>query len=950
MAYKGENYDSINANNYHDYNIKTLEKIKNDGPGTYKFMYYFTNSEGKLRCTTLTIDYDGSNLSGMNFDGPSSNFNYGKLDNYFAEVDSSALNIYPRHYHNSHNDQYVNGVWCYHDIYGAGVHKTVVSGILSDASEVFDIDPSHALIGGTSYVGDKAAREAARYIKRQAKNGVDVNGMIVTCFEPSVKDDGGTKVQLTDEEIKILNDSNTVILDFHICDGLSLRYKHQNKGLHEYVIDVNLYSDKDHKHKLGSVHGPIYDLMLKLGYTELTSGNFDWTTLKNTKAYLDYYGCNVYPVFKITEYNADGSTNEISLRQMNDIIDAAIKSDLHFIESSISNLQGEISKMKCLNEDYSVEMSGNTDVPLCEKDIMSTLLGSVKDALDKFSKELGMILSVGEDYDKLDLQLSDEAQQLGESFRQGLDSQIFNQERYEDTYKEFEIDYDKLEEDYSSYEEESKSNGLLGGLSSIFPFLAGTNDNNQNSSFDNGFLAGYKPGEGVNQSQSTQNDVETEDKPQVDIGDRGSHAFSGPNFESNSSLEDSSLNQNDTVPSPEPGPDPHQMDDEIKPFTEEDYSGEEATVVNEESNNTNNSNGFDNRFLAGYKPGEGINESQSTQNNVETEDKPQVDIGDRGSHAFSGPNFESNSSSENSRSEEATVIVEEESSSHHSGSFENEIVSPGEEYSGEVATIIPDERDVNNDTTNNDEGIKIVFGENQDSVREGENTQNIGYNLTEERVKPVVPPVQNETVVPPIENEPVVPPVENTHPTIEDNPIIEEPTTEIEPIVENSNTENIASPVVEVVSENKIPTPEVIINQPINKPITKPIQRNTQVESVNIPEIKIPETIKEEIGKNIIEDYENIPSVIPNVPVIDIPDEPVPNETNEANSGNALKTLGTIAGIGAGIGASAFVASQFINNKTENDDHYEYEKDNNDEDEKYEEEYNEELNQFGGEK
>ena len=66
-------------------------------------------------------------------------------------------------------------------------------------------------------------------------------------------------------------------------------------------------------------------------------------------------------------------------------------------------------------------------------------------------------------------------------------------------------------------------------------------------------------------------------------------------------------------------------------------------------------------------------------------------------------------------------------------------------------------------------------------------------------------------------------------------------------------------------------------------------------------------------------------------------DEPVNLSGNEdkEKTNDTLKTLGTMAGIGLGIGAAAYGASQFINNKTPDDNHYEYEENDKDEDDEF---------------
>ncbi len=457
--------------------------------------------------------------------------------------------------------------------------------------------------------------------------------------------------------------------------------------------------------------------------------------------------------------------------------------------------------------------------------------------------------------------------------------------------------------------------------------------------FGNGFLAGYKPGEGMSESRIPTS-TEKEDTPQVDIGDRASHAFSGPDFITSASGVLGSVG---------------------------------ATAIGETLNNSKSpqtkasDTGFGNNFLAGSKPEiTPKEETISSSQVVETEEKPQVDIGDRASHAFSGPDFESNDNKsipDLIKDLFPTKDKEDTSKDSNDIGFGNNFLAgskPEVKLKDEIQRPVVETQRPQVDI--GDRGSHAFSGPNFERTDKKDQTtisteKPVINEPNVEEIKPVVTP---QNVIPSVDNNPHIEektpsqltgsvpqwqptPTPQQHdpvvktPEVEPEVIIDTPTPEIEPevIIEpptpEVEPEIIPEPIIEpvvIVDEPTIdPTPEVIVDTPVVEPtpekVPESIQTTPKTPTKPTPQVTIPSSpiIEEPITSDI--NYDNIEIInADNSVKPDLTNEIINNtlEDKKENNSNVLKDIGIIAGVGALAGASAYGIYKASENKKDEDE------------------------------
>ena len=380
--------------------------------------------------------------------------------------------------------------------------------------------------------------------------------------------------------------------------------------------------------------------------------------------------------------------------------------------------------------------------------------------------------------------------------------------------------------------------------------------------------------ESIDESKDTPT-AETEPRETVDIGDRGSHALSGPeNFGFGSRDKKPTVKKEDTVKEPEI------KNEEVK----------EPEVKPSEGSRPSNGGTFLGDSVSNIH--ETIEEAKENHVDIEAEPKEPVDIGDRASHALSGPeDFGFGSKDKKPKKTEDVVVTPEE------------VEEPSKEEEPKLPEATP---------------TPIPEPEEEDTV--------------------VVP---DEEEKPPRKPSPYVPPVEKPQEEVvpsepEPTPEPEVPEEEPEDIVVPSVPEEPEIPEeVEPVIEPEKPVEEPAVVPVIDKPTEapKPVKKPSTIKDITDKELDIKEpSIKLPFEEDRVEPEVIVPSVEKDDFEEEVPKTITRLDDSTDELSDALKVAGLTAAAGAAVGAAAYGINSYMNNKTPGDDHYKYEKDD-DEDE-----------------
>ena len=348
--------DEYNRNNFN----LLREEVSANGPGAYNIYYQYIDETNTSRTTNFTImigpnavDANGNlNPQAINFHNPGSAMNgdIAYMDNRFDEVISASRGNRLQELGNYNVSTNANGSFDIHyatatyeqdSPYGSSKSGTqrdmdvVAPKFVADLAQSFEVSDDKVGFSGFSATGARSFGDTLNYLK----NNPNATGVHVYCMEPSNQ----LPLSLSEEDTKLLNDRGAVVLDIHCEDYMTINNAdydghhsvtnvHSNPGLHYYEVNAHAYGSREDmlngEKEIttipgNGVHGYVNQLFSSIGFGEITSGNFDWTSMPREFTINDNGDVNIFLNYEIIEHipNPDGTVTlrPVSLEEMNRI-------------------------------------------------------------------------------------------------------------------------------------------------------------------------------------------------------------------------------------------------------------------------------------------------------------------------------------------------------------------------------------------------------------------------------------------------------------------------------------------------------------------------------------------------------------------------------------------------------------------------------------------------------
>ena len=371
---------------------KLYSQIQANGPGTYTFYYTFLQGE-KVVSMPYTVNVGNE---AFNSDGT---INTNVFLNYHNPGSGNAADIrYLEKGLNSTDrctiDVYNDGSW---DPYRYN-YNTVPSNLMADLTKYMNIDCNNVGFSGYSASGRESYNQTIQFIK-----DTGANNLTICSFEPA-RDD---RVILSADDIALLNNSNTTVVDIHM-GGIDMEMNNagQNNGLHYYDVTVNVYGDANHSSPVKG-HGYVYQIFGGQNFGNITSGDFDWENLPASAVTTEG---TLYFDVKVQEHipNADGTVTirDVSLAEMNKIMsEKNLVSSLDYISQKISDINKMMNSSLKDNLNISLVSDSNTKSPQINVDIYNKLCSGISKLCDNLYRETVAIVTAATKYEELDEKL-----------------------------------------------------------------------------------------------------------------------------------------------------------------------------------------------------------------------------------------------------------------------------------------------------------------------------------------------------------------------------------------------------------------------------------------------------------------------------------------------------------------------------------------------------------------
>ena len=461
-------------------NIKELiSMVETNGPGAYSLYYYYDNGNNGSGARNFNIFIppeaivDGKlSASALNFYNPGSSPSYdiSWLDRYYEnEINNQKLVATPLAAGGIKSNGGNIGIHFaqqtyetdnpYSSIYTgtSGEMSNVSSKLLGDIGKILGTNEPVSFYG-YSALGDQSLNGAVAYLRDNPNAKVNVY-----CVEPSNQ----KPLQMSPEDIEILNNSNAVVLDIHNVPHMSLdnvgipgsNNTNINSGLHYYEVTVDAYADPEKTRKLENSHAIANQLFLGSDFNKLTSGGFDWRyeseggnipdAMHITDQPRPY---DAYFDIKVTEHipNEDGTvtTREIPLKEMNQITSGndIVESNPEYISEVVNRLKITVNGSSVAEKKNVLVSNGSTtQYPQLGVSIYEAFYKAMDNLKNKFEIELQAVIDAGDKYTELDNSLA-KLELLKEVDNCSI-SPLFLQ----DNIDLFKIDLDKFKEDPDNY-------------------------------------------------------------------------------------------------------------------------------------------------------------------------------------------------------------------------------------------------------------------------------------------------------------------------------------------------------------------------------------------------------------------------------------------------------------------------------------------------------------------
>ena len=453
-----------------EYNMAQFEKlkenVKENGPGLYDVYYVLEDENGQrfTNCFSIIVNQKSLNNnneiipSSLNFYNPGSGMNtdISYLDKYLTKQIENAANasevpgIDAITLGNGDNTtktgtlniHYARGKYDEIKPYSSARNGTaqdmdnVAVHFVSDLSESINNNatPNKVAFSGFSATGNRSFYQALNYLRSEDNKGN--SEVYIYCMEPAnVK-----PLSLSTEDIQLLNDSGAKIFDIHTVDYMTINnadynansnthtvnIAHSNQGLHYYEVIAHAYKNEndmlsDHNElKNGSSHGWINQLFSQTGFGDITSSDFDWTSLERNFTTFDVNDSDIenagmkYFKFEVLEHvpgeNGEDQIIPRTLEEMNQIMRyGKITSNSDYAQGCSNIISGSISSSNLTERRYFHPTRSTVNYFRECIDCYSTLINVTNNICEKVQKEFGALVATTNAYDKLDASLARDA-------------------------------------------------------------------------------------------------------------------------------------------------------------------------------------------------------------------------------------------------------------------------------------------------------------------------------------------------------------------------------------------------------------------------------------------------------------------------------------------------------------------------------------------------------------